>query len=334
MLTTTARWRVLVLAGAFVMGCAFVALFVSPSSLQTSLSGTGQRGGEADVISMQALSGSQLNDGWKEHPDLQMLRSYGVVENIPDEDTLKTYNLKQLSAIYHSYLDNNDIRCHRKLRMGQVGDCGWEVCDDFEWRPIRPCIIYSFGINYEFSFDDDAAKIYGCVVYSFDPSMSRQPTYRRSDRVMFYRLGIGGTTQTKRNGWTLHSLSSFRHMLNHTDKVIDVLKMDVEEAEWSSLINMIQERQLDNVRQLLVEYHMTGDNEKTLRHRLSVIRDVERAGFKKFYVTKNAACARPAIGIPIKRTSCYEVHYVNSKFMRTPVRKKKHVIIMSGAREG
>ena len=44
-----------------------------------------------------------------------------------------------------SYLDNTDYQCTRKLRMGNVGDGGWEVCDDYQYRPIKPCIVYSFG---------------------------------------------------------------------------------------------------------------------------------------------------------------------------------------------
>ena len=44
-----------------------------------------------------------------------------------------------------SYLDNTDYQCTRKLRMGKVGDGGWEVCDDYQYRPIKPCIVYSFG---------------------------------------------------------------------------------------------------------------------------------------------------------------------------------------------
>ncbi|XP_076438143.1 putative methyltransferase-like protein 24 [Babylonia areolata] len=260
-----------------------------------------------------------FSKAWKEDAKLKNLRTYGVVENIPHPDVLSAYNAQKLSAIYHSYLDNNDILCHRKLRMGQVGNCGWEVCDDYEWRPIAPCVIYSFGINYEFSFDDDAGRIYGCDVYSFDPSMSKQPTYQRSERVMYYRLGIGGQSgqpEKRTNGWTLYSLSSLRTLLNHTHTPIDVLKMDVEGSEWPSLSAMLKERQLDNVRQLLVEYHTTSDDAATLRSRLTIIGDLERAGFRKFYITKNAGCGRAAVGVPIKRTSCYEVHYVNDKFRR------------------
>ncbi|XP_070209447.1 probable methyltransferase-like protein 24 isoform X2 [Littorina saxatilis] len=256
---------------------------------------------------------------WKEDISLTNLRNYGLVENIPGEATLNTYSAERLSAIYHSYLDNNDIICHRKLRMGNVGDGGWEICDDYEWRPVQPCIIYSFGINNDFSFDDESGAIYGCDVYAFDPSMKAK-TYKRSDRVMFYSVGIGGKSgdpETNKKGWVLHSFSNIRQMLNHT-KVIDVVKMDVESAEWPSLATMVKEQQLDNVRQLLVEFHEMSDATSRLLAHLILFHDLERIGLRKFYVSKNVYGHRKAAAVPILRTSSYEIHFVNDNFRRSP----------------
>ena len=50
-------------------------------------------------------------------------------------------------------------------------------------------------------------------------SMSKQPSYKRSERVMYYRVGIGGKSGEpvkQSNGWLLYSLSSLRALLNHT----------------------------------------------------------------------------------------------------------------------
>ncbi|VDI18203.1 Hypothetical predicted protein [Mytilus galloprovincialis] len=48
-------------------------------------------------------------------------------------------------------------------------DGGWNVCHDKPYRPPVPCLVYSFGINNDFSFDDFIVKTYGCDVHSFDP---------------------------------------------------------------------------------------------------------------------------------------------------------------------
>ena len=62
----------------------------------------------------------------------------GVVYVVVSDNTGVVY-------VVVSYLDNTDYQCTRKLRMGNVGDGGWEVCDDYQYRPIKPCIVYSFG---------------------------------------------------------------------------------------------------------------------------------------------------------------------------------------------
>lgn len=48
------------------------------------------------------------------------------------------------------------------------------VCLDKDVAP-RPgkCLVYSFGINFEWSFDEEMES-YGCHVYSFDPTMDTE----------------------------------------------------------------------------------------------------------------------------------------------------------------
>ena len=62
----------------------------------------------------------------------------------------------------------------------------------------------------------------------------------RSRLVHFYKLGISDTSRTDRNGWKLRTLTDLRTMLGHKNSIIDVLKIDVEYAEWLSLPEMIQ----------------------------------------------------------------------------------------------
>ncbi|KAL8625102.1 hypothetical protein ACOMHN_030736 [Nucella lapillus] len=146
-----------------------------------------------------------------------------VVKNIPSPPEMRNMSDKELFYIYHSYLDNTDYHCRRKLRMGHAGDGGWEVCDDLRYRPIKPCIVYSFGINYDFSFDDDVSKIYGCVVHSFDPSMNQQ-SHQRLTQGWFYNLGIGGEDgrlptegvgSRGHKNWSVKTLAEIMAMLRH-----------------------------------------------------------------------------------------------------------------------
>ncbi|XP_048251012.1 probable methyltransferase-like protein 24 [Haliotis rufescens] len=239
---------------------------------------------------------------------LKDLRQQGQVR-LPKKDVIEKMSISEAFKTYHSYLDNVDMLCKRKLRMGKLGDGGWEICDDAEYRPVKPCIVYSFGINNDFSFDDETAKNYECDVFSFDPSM-KQKSYQRSPRVRFLSLGIDGKDY-KKGPWNLHSLTSFKKMLNHTGRFIDVLKMDVEHSEWPALPNMISSGELSKVRQFLVEYHGKCDTKNDCRNKLKILKDIYDKGFRKFYVHKNHQCGFKNNLFPVIRTGCYEIHYVN-----------------------
>ncbi|CAG5118561.1 unnamed protein product, partial [Candidula unifasciata] len=136
--------------------------------------------------------------------------------------------------------------------MGNMGDGGWEICDDPDVRPIPPCTIYSFGINYDFSFDDEASTVYGCHVFSFDPSMNKLPDKMdRSPLVHFYKVGLSNTATITNNKWALKTFTDIRSMLGHNTKDIDIVKMDIENSEWLALPEMIKSDQLTTVRQLM-----------------------------------------------------------------------------------
>ncbi|XP_046555730.1 probable methyltransferase-like protein 24 [Haliotis rubra] len=239
---------------------------------------------------------------------LKQIRQQGQIV-LPDKDGIAKMTVSEAFRTYHSYLDNTDTLCNRKLRMGKLGDGGWEICDDPGYRPVKNCIVYSFGINNDFSFDDDTAKNYECNVFAFDPSMN-QASYQRSPRVRFLRIGIDGRDY-KKAAWDMLTLTSMKKMLNHTGRVIDVLKMDVERSEWPSIPNMVSSGELSKVRQFLVEYHGACSDRNDCINRLKILKDVHDAGFRKFYVHKNHYCGFTNYFFPVVRTLCYEIHYVN-----------------------
>ena len=56
--------------------------------------------------------------------------------------------------------------------------------------------------------------------------------------------------------WKVRRLKSIKEMLGHHDRVIDVLKIDIEGTEWAVLEDMLQTDVLRQVRKFLVEWHM------------------------------------------------------------------------------
>jgi len=128
------------------------------------------------------------------------------------------------------------------------------------------CVVYSFGINYQWTFDDFMYK-QGCEVRSFDPSMSYKA--KRAEHHYFEAVGIGNISgahigkstlyQTRKKKQTLYhgmknypveTLEHIMSRLGHT--YIDVLRMDVEGAEWDVLSSLPFEK----IGQLGLEVHM------------------------------------------------------------------------------
>ncbi|XP_070196002.1 uncharacterized protein [Littorina saxatilis] len=262
--------------------------------------------------------------------DMEFLRTNGNERGgLPDDDQLFERMIdKQVHYAYHSYLDNVHYHCKRTIKLGNLIDGGYKVCDDRQFRPRRPCLVYSFGIRNDFSFDDAVASVYGCNVSSFDPSMDAN-NHRHSSMVTYYKLGLGGKggqleekgEQLKaENHWTVKSMSDIKKMLGHQDRILDVVKIDIETSEWPALADMAASGELSTVRQLLMEFHIYGGSDAGLmRRRVSVIRLLEKAGFRTFYTWQYAGwpeIERMRGVYPVIRTICYETSFVNINLAR------------------
>ncbi|XP_059145640.1 probable methyltransferase-like protein 24 isoform X2 [Physella acuta] len=313
--------RVLMLAGCIAL-TVLLTLHLRPHVINYMVTPTGS---QADVSNMAAnkevgqvkaqdttgnlFNPLQLKEDFGSGP-LSIVRQKGYVTDLSSLD-LDRLSTDELLMTIHSYPDNADVLCRRKIRMGKVGDGGWEICDDPDIRPRAPCIIYSLGINYDFSFDDDAAKLYDCHVYSFDPSMAKEKDqYDRSEKVHFYKIGLDGSTNKNSKNWQLYTLGDLRKKLGHQNSTIDVIKMDIESSEWGALPEMASSGELAKVRQLLLEFHVVSASRDYLLPRLKAMQAIERSGLRKFYAHKNHACVTTIPGFPVARTMCYEVHFL------------------------
>ena len=235
---------------------------------------------------------------------------------IPSDVQLRTMSNSQIVRMYDRYTSSLQTMCQQNTRMGLIKDGGWNICHDPEYRPKEPCLVYSFGIRNDFSFDDELSTVYGCHVFSFDPSMGKVD-HKHSENVWFKNIGISGENCQKGN-WTLRTVDYIREMLNHKDREIDILKMDVEHSEWSSLTQMLESDTLRYVKQLLVEFHSYG--RKFLSY-LNLLRKLFDFGFRIFWTHKNSYCKfQVDWGY---YTKCTEVYFVNVNYVRKKVQFQK-----------
>ena len=199
--------------------------------------------------------------------------------------------------------------CKRKALWGKEHQGGWMICLD----SIKPnnCVVYSFGLGADWSFDS-AAEEYGCEVHGFDPTgslwrnkmhgaeysnINYQVQYP-SEKKFFHNWGVGpadyavypsgsipqewpglgdpALSKSNIEPWEMKSIKRTFIDLKHTAG-IQVLKIDVEGAEWDSIAALLSDLgdnydttssskekmkllSQGSIRQLLVEWHWDPDS--------------------------------------------------------------------------
>ncbi|MGE0078232.1 MAG: FkbM family methyltransferase [Bacteroidales bacterium] len=140
-------------------------------------------------------------------------------------------------------------------------------------------IVYSFGIGEDITFDSDLIKKHSCNVFGFDPtpkSISWVKSQKVTNNFHFFDFGLGNVTGYSdfffpKNPKHISGSIVEQNNINKCDKVkvllksindiavelehkrIDVLKMDIEGAEYE-LIDDILNADI-SIDQILIEFH-------------------------------------------------------------------------------
>jgi len=183
-------------------------------------------------------------------------------------------------------------RVQAKRALSEIGsDYGGYLLDSSLIDP--DAVVYSLGVGEDISFDLALIQRFGVVIHAFDPTpgvkkwLAAQPL---PEQFHFHDKGIADFDGEadfylpSRQGYISHSilrareyshdsiqvpmqtLSTAMQHLGHTK--IDVLKMDIEGAEYAVLRNLVD--QMIPVGQILVEFHHrvssigTGQTRRTL----------------------------------------------------------------------
>ncbi|KAK7088692.1 probable methyltransferase-like protein 24 [Littorina saxatilis] len=188
-----------------------------------------------------------------------------------------------------------DYKCGKKVRLPNYRSTdSWTYCADPAFLPTKPCLVYSFGVNWDFSFEDAMEKA-GCEVMSYDPSMDTV-AHRHSPSVMFQPVGLGHrdsdifvphkNNQVKKpTQWQIRTLKTLVEQNKHSERTIDILKFDIETYEWNVTRNMIDSGVLSQVKQLLLEWHIFPHlpRREQFLQLATVIQDLDKIGFRHFY---------------------------------------------------
>ncbi len=190
-------------------------------------------------------------------------------------------------------------------QIGGKGDGGKWTCGLDNLGKLRlstlnenaPCVVYSFGVNHDSSFEAEVLATTHCEVYAYDPSVDKigKPLVSSNPRVHFKKLGISGDN--------LGDMRTLKTLMedNGGHRWIDILKMDIELSEYPSLENILEDfafvgnSSLDGLPfgQLLVEMHIKKVEEvEGAKDVVKLFKTLEENGLRMFYNDIKPSCLR------------------------------------------
>lgn len=195
----------------------------------------------------------------------------------------------------------------RTLKLGDDGYGAWSVCPD---QIRRNLLIYSFGVGENISWDLAMIEHFGATVHAFDPTPRSIKWVKQQTlpgRFVLHEYGLADYDGKARFNppenpdWVSHTmldrpltatsaievsvrcLPTIMATLNHDH--VDLIKMDIEGAEYGVIANMLQmEPIVGGARQLLIEFHHRFPG-KRMSDTQACVRSLNEKGFRCFDVS-------------------------------------------------
>ncbi len=183
---------------------------------------------------------------------------------------------------------------------------GWTIC------PInitKDSIIYSLGIGEDITFDLEIIEKHGCKVFAFDPTPRSIEWLKKQNiptQMRWFEVGIADydgeadffppenpnhishtilkrpKTREKAIKIKVKRLQTIMKELGHNQ--IDILKMDIEGAEYSVINNIISEGIFPN--QIAVEFHHFF-KDIPIWHTFKAVLSLVKSGYRIFHVSES-----------------------------------------------
>eukprot|EP00095_Tigriopus_kingsejongensis_P007533 maker-scaffold1035_size68272-snap-gene-0.13 protein:Tk07533 transcript:maker-scaffold1035_size68272-snap-gene-0.13-mRNA-1 annotation:"hypothetical protein DAPPUDRAFT_239346" len=164
--------------------------------------------------------------------------------------------------------------------------------DNFDKESL--CIIYSFGLNRDWSFEQTFANL-GCQVFGYDHTIKFPPLGKIiSPNFTIYGLGVDKASHDQ-----FTSLQDAMKKHNHEKSYIKYIKADIEGAELKVLPEWISSGILEHVEQIGFEFHIRAGN---IRKFAQIIVDLKQQGFHLISFDPNAF-----VGLTNHQYQCFEV---------------------------
>ncbi|XP_063600547.1 uncharacterized protein LOC134776727 [Penaeus indicus] len=173
--------------------------------------------------------------------------------------------LQNYSQFYEA-VTTIEMGCNKTKMFGRSSSRR-NICLDQKYNITKSnCLAFSFGINYDYSFEDSLGR-FGCQVFAYDPTMNKKD-HQRSSKVRFIATGISNYQGKKVVGmgkkWVARKVDRFENLVKAAGmegRPIDIVKLDVELSEIDFMQDMLFNSRdvLKNVKQIAMEIHSDMD---------------------------------------------------------------------------
>lgn len=250
---------------------------------------------------------------------------------------------------FFKYITTIQVQCREQHAVGRSNPSGtgldwpWMVCFDegssYVGRgALRPgCVVYSFGArSSNIRFEIEMAER-GCEVHIFDPSgrmrahiLSESKQHGISNDALPENIVIHKTTldwrdsnvgnQRTSSSWKPSKLSAIMTKLGHD--TIDIVRADLQSAEWKVLENILLDGTVSRIHQLLFNIHLNwsgfevqGANHDVIRFWYSVLKKLERARYQLFHSLEDKSEPSIFLGQTMPNiSSTYTLGWVNTSW--------------------
>lgn len=207
------------------------------------------------------------------------------------------------------YRVKNKILCKDIKYVGKHTHYGWHICVP-SGRSLYKSIVYSVGIGSNIDFDLQMINEYNSEVHGWDPTHFAVHTVKKTNpppAFTFHRFGLGKsdgivevfspnqTTSFReasaqvgkriQEEWVEIPVLSFESMLRiNKHSKIDILKIDIEGAEFDVIKDWYDRGYNLNADQILLEFHERFYNNTSIRN--DSIIHMDKLGFSIVHKTK------------------------------------------------
>ncbi|XP_061479587.1 probable methyltransferase-like protein 24 isoform X2 [Rhineura floridana] len=232
------------------------------------------------------------------------------------------------------YISTAQVSCNRISMNDLPGNPDnprrpWSICLDDQFSLVhqiksKQCRLYSLGLGSDDNQFEISMANSGCEVHRFDPSI-KLAHVQEGQHLWYHRLSIDWRdpnpmiaahkphANTKKLGTVLNDFGHHK---------IDILKADMESAEWKILENLILEDLVEQIGQLIFEIHVhwpgfevSGNDSTVVRYWYSLLKELELKDFRLFHTYKDLS--KPQLFLKRKAfnaSSCYTLGWVNTRW--------------------